>query len=54
MKYRAGPKSTGDMIRQCLHNSLPKKINDTSPCTLEWHVCVCVRLYVTLKNAIIL
>ena len=31
MEYRAGPKSTGDKIRQCLHNSLPKKINDTSP-----------------------
>ena len=25
MEYRAGPKSTGDKIRQCLHNSLPKK-----------------------------
>ena len=53
MEYRAGPKSTGDKIRRCLHNSLPKKINDTSPilsqgkvqCTLEWQlqcVCVCV------------
>ena len=31
MEYRAGPKITGDKIRQCLHNSLPKKINDTSP-----------------------
>ena len=28
-EYRAGPKSTGDKIIQCLHNSLSKKINDT-------------------------